>query len=256
MVRGINKFKEKFGQLTDNYVIIGGVACEIHEVINAQEPRATKDIDIILIVEALSVNFVEKFWDFIGEGGYSDRQTGESRGEPKHQYYRFANPAKDDYPVQIELFSRNIGIIKEPKDFHITPIPVGEDLSSLSAILMDDDYYYYTIKNSLVEDNVHIANINSLILLKCKAYLEMSIGKVATDSKHIRKHRNDIFRLGAMLSLDSEFIVPQKLKEDITQFCEIVSADIPDDNLFKSAKIKGVNPKTVLELIEKAFVSE
>lgn len=28
-----------------------------------------------------------------------------------------------------------------PEEARITPIPVDEDLSSLSAILMDDDYY-------------------------------------------------------------------------------------------------------------------
>ena len=53
MVKGIEKFKEHFGKYQDNYVIIGGTACEVHEDAAGQKPRATKDIDMILIVEAL-----------------------------------------------------------------------------------------------------------------------------------------------------------------------------------------------------------
>ena len=42
-------------------MIIGGTACEIHEENYAQTPRATKDIYIILVVEALSSDFVSHF---------------------------------------------------------------------------------------------------------------------------------------------------------------------------------------------------
>ncbi|NVB76564.1 hypothetical protein HUV05_24325, partial [Bacteroides vulgatus] len=94
--------------------------------------------------------------------------------ECRHEYYRFKEPGNPDFPYQIELFSRNIGVVKFPDDAHITPIPVDDDLSSLSAILMDDDYYYYTIEHSTLEEGVHIANIESLICLKCRAYLEMT----------------------------------------------------------------------------------
>lgn len=57
MVKGIEKFKEFFKGFEKNYVIIGGTACEIHEENYAQVPRATKDIDIILVVEALSADY-------------------------------------------------------------------------------------------------------------------------------------------------------------------------------------------------------
>ena len=75
MVRGIDKFREFFTGYEGNYVIIGGTACEMHEEIYAQTPRATKDIDIILIVEALSSDFAAKFWEFVKteERRYDDR---------------------------------------------------------------------------------------------------------------------------------------------------------------------------------------
>lgn len=63
MVRGLEKFKEYFAEYEANYVIIGGAACDLYEENFAQIPRATKDIDVILVVEALSAAFVAKFWD-------------------------------------------------------------------------------------------------------------------------------------------------------------------------------------------------
>lgn len=65
MVRGIDIFRDYFKGFENNYIIIGGTACEFHEEQYAQVPRATKDIDIILNIEALSHNFVERFWSFV-----------------------------------------------------------------------------------------------------------------------------------------------------------------------------------------------
>ncbi len=67
MVRGLATFKEYFKDYSDNYIIIGGSACDVIIDEAGFEPRATKDIDIILIVEALTSAFVKKFWDFIRE---------------------------------------------------------------------------------------------------------------------------------------------------------------------------------------------
>ena len=70
MVIGIDKFREYFKDFTGNYIIIGGTACDIILDDAGFTPRATKDIDIILIVEALKPEFVEQFWSFIKEGNY------------------------------------------------------------------------------------------------------------------------------------------------------------------------------------------
>lgn len=75
MVRGIDTFKEFFKGFEGNYVIIGGTACEIHEDLYAQVPRATKDIDIILVVEALSAEFVAKFWEFVKKKAIMSSET-------------------------------------------------------------------------------------------------------------------------------------------------------------------------------------
>ena len=162
MVRGIDKFREFFTGYEGNYVIIGGTACEMHEEIYAQTPRATKDIDIILIVEALSSDFAAKFWEFVKTAGYRQRNKGTGNGECRHEYYRFKEPGNPDFPYQIELFSRNIGVVKFPDDAHITPIPVDDDLSSLSAILMDDAleeiYFLQARQNRFVNNDCDLVN--------------------------------------------------------------------------------------------------
>ncbi len=117
MVRGIEQFKAFFSEFENNYVIIGGTACEIHEEIYAQTPRATKDIDVILIVEALSKEFVSRFWEFVKTAQYGEQNKGiVERQHQKHEYYRFMNPANKEYPYQVELFSRNLGLFDFPED--------------------------------------------------------------------------------------------------------------------------------------------
>lgn len=48
MVVGIEKFKEAFADYTDNYVIIGGTACDVVFRDTDMRARATDDIDMIL----------------------------------------------------------------------------------------------------------------------------------------------------------------------------------------------------------------
>ena len=159
MVRGLDIFKKYFEQYPDNYIIIGGTACDIIIDEAGFVPRATRDIDIILVVEALSSEFVKQFWQFINDGKYEQRE----KSNDEREYYRFIKPENIDFPNQIELFSRTPDVIVLEGEAHLTSIPVDDDLSSLSAILLNDDYYNYMIEHSQVEDSLHHANIEALI---------------------------------------------------------------------------------------------
>ena len=69
-MKGISVFRNYFQDFQDQYVLIGGAACDL--IFEAQDTafRATKDLDIVLLVEALTPDFGRKFWDFIKAGGY------------------------------------------------------------------------------------------------------------------------------------------------------------------------------------------
>ncbi len=73
MVYGLEKFKEYFNDYTGQYVFIGGVACDILLDVAGTSFRATKDLDVVLILEALDEAFGTMFWKFIEDGGYEFR---------------------------------------------------------------------------------------------------------------------------------------------------------------------------------------
>ncbi|MGN1383664.1 MAG: hypothetical protein ACI4W2_12700 [Eubacterium sp.] len=75
MVKGLDTFRDYFSDFTDQYVLIGGAACDISFGDIGSDFRATRDLDIVIIVEALTKEFGEHFWNFIHEGGYQNRQN-------------------------------------------------------------------------------------------------------------------------------------------------------------------------------------
>ena len=62
MVRGLEIFQERFAAYVDQYVLIGGTAASLTMEEAGLEFRATKDLDIVLHVEALTPAFGEAFW--------------------------------------------------------------------------------------------------------------------------------------------------------------------------------------------------
>ena len=101
-MRGIELFKEYFHGYEGNYVFIGGTACTMLFEEAGEVFRATKDMDIVLIIENINVDFAKQFWQFIHDGQYEDILTSEEHG----RFYRFVKPADSRFPYMIELFSR------------------------------------------------------------------------------------------------------------------------------------------------------
>ena len=103
MVRGLNIFREHFAGLQDQYVLIGGTAATLAMAEAGLEFRATKDLDIVLHMEALTPAFGAAIWAFVDRGAYEIRQASET-GKPI--LYRFQKPASAGFPTMIELFCR------------------------------------------------------------------------------------------------------------------------------------------------------
>lgn len=252
MVRGLEIFKQYFKDYHDNYIIIGGTACDIIIDDAGFKPRATQDIDIILVVEALSTAFVKQFWQFINDGNYERKE----KSEEERKYYRFIKPENANFPKQIELFSRNPGLLDLDEGTYMTPIPVDDDLSSLSAILLDETYYKYLIDNSSIEDDIQRANTEALICLKAKAYLEIAERIAAggkEDSKKLRKHKGDVFRLGVMLAETDSFELPDVIKKDMQEFVDTIKDDLPDKAILKAMGLGNVNVENIYTQLFKSF---
>ena len=191
MVTGIDSFKEWFKGCEEQYAIIGGTACDILMTEEGLDFRATKDLDLVLIIEAVDASFGRRFWNYVKQAGYE--HCNKSSGVP--QFYRFSHPISKQYPAMIELFTRKLDAIQLPKEAVLTPLPIDEDVSSLSAILLDDNYYEFLKQGKIIIEGVTVLNAAYLIPFKAKAWMDLTDRKAAgeqVDSKNIKKHKNDV----------------------------------------------------------------
>jgi hypothetical protein len=256
MVKGLEKFREHFAGFEDNYVVIGGTACDIVLRDTDMRPRATDDIDMILVIERMTPEFGRRFWDFIEMGGYGTRQRKREDKESAPELFRFINPL-NGFPIQIELLSKHPDILGVPTGFHLTPIPVGEDISSLSAILLDEEYYNQTIENSIVEDGIRIANPLSLLCLKVKAFLNLTEEKKTNPnvrSGDIKKHRDDVFKLLAMrIDPFTPIILSDEMKTGIDSFIVMMEQSQPNQSLEDSLQRSDDEIRGYLDIMKEVF---
>ena len=223
MIRGIESFKEWFKDFKDNYVIIGGSACDILMNEEGYSFRVTKDIDLVIIVEAFDKEFGKRFWDYLKLAKYENK----NKSNGKAQFYRFSHPISNDYPYMIELFTRKPNSIILPNEDNLTPLPIEDQLSSLSAILLDDDYYNFLKEGRINKSELIVLDVMHLIPFKAKAYLDLNSHKEngeSIDSSKIKKHLNDILRLSLIIPNNQKPLsnVPTSIKKDMSEFLNII----------------------------------
>jgi hypothetical protein len=220
-VYGLERFSEYMEGLEDCYAIIGGTACDIILSDADLGFRATKDIDVILLVEGRLPEAAAAVWRLVRDGCYD---CGKSSSEGVH-FYRFTKPRAAGFPSMVELFSKAPSFIGEPEGLTIVPLPAGDEVSSLSAILLDDDYYSYmksgrkAVAGVVVLDEVH------LVPFKAKAFLDLSKRRAdgeKVDSSDIKKHKKDVFRLAQLFTSKTFSELPESIRADMAAFCERV----------------------------------
>ena len=244
MVEGLDKFRESLGTYYDNYIIIGGTACNVILEDAGTTPRVTHDIDMIVVVEQLTKDFVSAFWSFIREGGYTIEKRQRKDGEPAYALYRFRRPSEIGYPSQIELLARHSESLGEPREVHIEPIPMEDYQYSLSAIVLDEDLYRFVVGNSKMVNGIRVATLESLVCLKARAYLNLMKEREAgkqVNSDDIKKHRRD---------------VPISILDTIDEFRQIVSTEESASALMNSLRIDREQLNVYLEALGELFIGE
>lgn len=222
MVRGFDSFRERFRGYEDCYTIIGGTACDILMSEVGLDFRATKDIDMILLIEERFAEFAAVFWGYIRDGGY---KCGWKNSDVPH-FYRFTEPQAAGYPAMIELFSRRPEFQARHPEIHLTPLPVSDDISSLSAIMLDDNYYQLMLEGRQTVDGVSVLRAEYLILFKMKAWLDLQ--KKKADGAHVnerdlKKHKNDVFRLFSVMEPSSQIEISPAVEADLKQFIQMMT---------------------------------
>jgi hypothetical protein len=246
MVKGLDIFREWFADYGDQYILIGGTAASLAMEEAGLDFRATKDLDIVLHVEALTPAFGETFWKFIQAGGYEIRQASDKQ---KPAFYRFQKPADPKFPAMVELFSRAPDSLRPIGDGNLTPIPFDETVSSLSAILLNDAYYAFIMAGRRDLDGLPWVGEDRLIPLKAIAWLELSERKEQgeqVDARNVRKHVNDVLRLSQLLAATTRIPLEAKIADDMRRFVDVASADTTLD-----PKALGLGNITLAALLDR-----
>ena len=227
-INGLNKFREYFVEYDQNYVLIGGTACAIIFDEIGENFRTTKDLDIVLIIENVNPEFGRKLWGFIKDAGYEVEY-----GKEKRCFYRFKKPKNPGFPKMIELFSRNQENFL-PEDVHLIPLHITDEISSLSAILLNDDYYQLMLNGKRVIDGISILDERCIIPFKAKAWCELLERRKQGEegqTKHIKKHCKDIAKLVKLLPSNERVKLSGMVKDDMQSFVEdiLISEFVPAD---------------------------
>lgn len=246
MVSGMESFRDHFKDYLDCYTVIGGAACEILMRDADLQFRITKDIDMILILEDRYKEFAQIFWEYIKEGGY---RCGWRNNEEVH-FYRFTEP-KQGYPSMIELFSRR-------PDYHLTtetgivPIHISDELSSLSAILLNDDFYQFMMEGRKTINGISILDAPYLIPFKMYAWIDLTdkraIGQHVNE-KDLKKHKYDVFRLLEIIPDNVSVKVSGKVADSVRVFME----RIRDEALPLSQIGLGIDKSQAIEALNKIY---
>jgi len=225
MVAGLKLFRDWFKDSADCYTLIGGGACDLWMGERGLEFRATKDLDIVLAFEGQRADFVKHLWEFVKAGKYTGYQGGETPGN----FYRFHKPRTEGFPAKLEICTRRP--IDAPADLRAMRIPAGEDVSSLSAILLDTQYFDLVRSNGRSIEGVSTVSGACLIPLKVKAWLNLSASKAHgrhVDQKDIDKHRNDVFRLLLSLAPSDKLALVDTIRVDLQTFIDRLPPDSRD----------------------------
>ena len=135
----------------------------------------------------------------------------------------------------IELFARTDFKLKEMNG--LTPIHIDDEVSSLSAILLNEDYYAALLSGKVVVNGLSVLRPEYLLLFKAKAFLDLSERKTKgehVDSRDIKKHKNDILRIAMEFVLEKIEELPESIHIDMKSFIEKLNEEPFENNLLKA----------------------
>ena len=154
----------------------------------------------------------------------------------------------------IELFSKKLEWIAfDNEKIRLAPIHIDDEISSLSAILLNDAYYTFLKEGSQTVNGVSVLSAEYIIPFKAKAWLDLTQRKnngEHVDSKNIKKHKNDIFRLSILLIPTNQLILSDEIRKDMKNFLEAMKHE--EINL-KQLGYFNQDKQSILELLSNFY---
>ena len=187
---------------------------------------------------------------FVRAGQYSTFQ----KSTGKHVFCRFHTPGDSDYPNMIELFSRAPIKLEDDTPGLLTPIPTqDESISSLSAILLDEDYYALLHSGTEILLDLPVLNPEYILLFKAKAWIDLTerqrVGETV-DSKTIKKHRNDVLRISQIIAATLSIQLPDHVANDLKFFLQEIEKE---SQTLSDLGIKNMTIEEIISILCKKF---
>ena len=231
MVRGLDTFRDWFEGYHGSHVIIGGTACNLVYARYGAPERATKDIDLVVLADAFDDGYYRRFVDFVREAGYEHRTR-----DGRYELYRFSKPKSDDFPAMVELLSRRPEVLAGI-DGALGRFQTVDGRYSLSAILLDDDYYEMLGEGVEVIEGLPVLGLRHLPVFKMHAWANLMRERNSGSPVHaeeIRKHRSDVCRLCALITPGERVELKDAVREEVAGFC---AAQPWDNNMLRMWRI-------------------
>ena len=118
---------------------------------------------------------------------------------------------------------------------------------------MNNEYYEFLLHGRIQIDGITILDAGYLIPFKAKAWLDLTNRKSAgenVDSKNIRKHKNDIFRLSVLLSPNIKINVASEIYKDIQTFLQAMRQESVDTKQLGLTRSK----EAILETLQNTYL--
>lgn len=247
---GLDHFRDYFKGFEEHYVLIGGMASSVNHDEAGAEFRVTKDIDLVILTND-NVPFLEAIVSYLYAGGYEEIEATET----PPRYYRFTKPKLKEFPIILEIFSKNKAELNLKSGQKIIPLSSTEE-NNLSAILLDEEYFNIIKAGAkTTKEGYRITDTQTTISLKATAFREMRQRKMAgekIEDKKIDKHRNDVVRLALILSGDERLALPASALEDVNSIIEEIKL-LSDSQLKDISGFKGVEKTTIVDVLNSVF---
>ncbi len=251
-IPGVDVWRERFAGDVDRYVVIGGAAREfIYAEHGMWDDTVTKDLDVVLIAEALDTGFVSRFMSFVRDAGYSHvTKSGDT------QMYRFSVPVVRAYPQQVELLCRRPDYLAGVEAV-VGKVPIDDSEYSLSAILLDDDYYGLLASGVAVTERYGMPTLahEYLPVFKMRAFDDLTARRARGEhvqSGEIGKHRRDIARLMAIMPAGTRVDLPEAVRAEVNTFLGLV--DEPSRSYMRDLGLGGLTFDDVRERIREVYL--
>ncbi len=132
---------------------------------------------------------------------------------------------------------------------------MSEDISSLSAILLDESYYSFLSSGRIVINDLSIVDAIHLIPLKASAWLNLTSQRkrgIRVDSRSVEKHKNDVLRLARIVEPTAKITLPKRIRDDMVAFIDELERE---PIALEAIGIKGTSKSSLLSIMRGIYLT-